>query len=130
MKRAIYVDDMKEVGKVVVRMMHLKGLDTTHIPTYDEAEAIIGNGQLSGLALFATDVSLDNGRAGYDLVRQIRNRGSNVPCLMISGADLEEARKRTSDLRGVYYVQKPFEVSTFFGIIDQALASVETPSSA
>lgn len=49
------------------------------------------------------------GRSGFDLVRELRERGNGTPVLMLTARSELEDRVRGLDLGADYYLTKPFE---------------------
>ena len=104
---ALVVDDDKTSANSIAGSLEKLGFSVTTACTFQKAEARIR--QDKGLSLLVTDLQLDNGRSGWDLVRQTLDRHPQSSVIAVSG-HLPEADPLDAAYQGRYAkLPKPVE---------------------
>jgi DNA-binding response OmpR family regulator len=93
------------------------------------AESAFELARSEGPAAVLTDLDLGPGADGIELIRRLREAGSLVPVLMMSGSDpkVARARLRAAGLDDVHLLEKPFPFEDLMKrlgevVSDQAMA--------
>lgn len=100
--RLLFVDDMADMGELIVDLLRLEGVEVDWCQRGAEAAERLASGRYGALV---TDLSLGGGVDGEALAAQAR--GLDVPTLVISGDALAIERLRGE---GVDALLKPVEI--------------------
>jgi two-component system response regulator TctD len=103
--RILIVEDDAALARGLAQSLRLAGLAVDHEADGNDA-ASIATSEPYGLVIL--DLGLP-GRSGFDVLREIRARKSNVPVLILTARDAVADRVRGLDLGADDYLLKPFE---------------------
>ncbi len=105
MKKVIcVVEDEKDLNELVKRYLEKEGYEVRSYLTYDQALAHINDDDVH---LWVLDIMLDD-KSGFDLIEDIRNRGSQIPVVFMSARDKEFDRIIGLEKGSDDYITKPF----------------------
>lgn len=104
--RLLIVEDDDVLRDGLVVGLSLAGFTSEAVATRADAEAALEAGGFSGMVL---DLMLPDG-SGLDLLRQLRNRGSTLPVLMLTARDRPQERVAGLDGGADDYLGKPFDL--------------------
>jgi two-component system, OmpR family, alkaline phosphatase synthesis response regulator PhoP len=128
MKRILLVEDEEHLAIGIKYNLEAEGYDVE----------IVGDGRAAlerfdsdpqGFDLVILDLMLP-GMSGYAVCESLRNRGNEVPVLMLSARTLVEDRVRGYDVGADQYLQKPFELDELLSMTRNLLARRSRSSSA
>jgi CheY-like chemotaxis protein len=95
-KAVLWVDDHPDNNKLVVRALRRLHLDVEQVPSTEAALAAM---QRRPFDLVISDMGrAGNLRAGYDLLKALRDSGSKVPFFVFSSDDKPEFRREAKEL--------------------------------
>src|SRR6476646_7111527 len=103
--RLLLVEDDVDLGEAVRRNLERGGFTTDLVATADDAEAAIATTDYAALLL---DLGLPD-RDGVALIRQLRQRGSPVPILILTARDAVPDRVGGLEAGADDYLVKPFD---------------------
>ena len=115
------VDDDPGFLRSVVRVLRLNGLTVRAFPS---AEAVEQHGDLANVACLLLDIHL-GGMSGIDLHRRLKQKGSAVPVIFMTGDDGAAPRRSAQQEDCFAYLQKPFAESDLIAAITRALTAHE-----
>ncbi len=105
MKKVIcVVEDEKDLNELVKRYLEKEGYEVRGYLTYESALAHINDDDVH---LWILDIMLDD-KSGFDLIEEIRNRGSQIPVVFMSARDKEFDRIIGLEKGSDDYITKPF----------------------
>jgi DNA-binding response OmpR family regulator len=114
-KRILVVDDERAVGDMLQSMLTAAGYDVSQERSSTVAAELLK--QPEQYDLLVTDVQMPK-VTGLDLVRQLRQAGSTMPVLLISGYSVLPWESMPS---GVRFLSKPFDLAEFRRQVKQLL---------
>lgn len=100
----VIVDDEEELAALVAEQLERGGMRTQVCHDAEHARRYLAKNSAS---LILLDVNLP-GRSGFDLAREMRATGLNVPIIFVTGQIGEQSRVQGFELGGDDYVTKPF----------------------
>ncbi len=105
MKKVIcIVEDEKDLNELVKRYLEKEGYEVRGYLTYESALAHINDDDVH---LWVLDIMLDD-KSGFDLIEEIRARGSTIPVIFMSARDKEFDRIIGLEKGSDDYITKPF----------------------
>lgn len=105
MKKVIcIVEDEKDLNELVKRYLEKEGYEVRSYLTYESAVAHINDDDVH---LWVLDIMLDD-KSGFDLIEEIRSRGSQIPVIFMSARDKEFDRIIGLEKGSDDYITKPF----------------------
>ena len=103
--RILLVEDDAVLARGLAASLKLAGYAVDHETSGTDAAAIA---ESEPYALVILDIGLP-GQSGFEVLRRLRARGSNVPVLILTARDTLADRVKGLDLGADDYLQKPFE---------------------
>lgn len=117
--RILVVDDESAVRRALARMLAALGCGVTEAGSVLEARALLDRDDLS-FDLLLTDFRMP-GESGVHLIRDVLRRHPHLAVLLASG-NFDEARREADGLRGVTFLQKPFDLRELSRAVREAVA--------
>jgi CheY-like chemotaxis protein len=114
--RVLVIEDEAIVRQLLCELVAMLGHEVDAAPD--------GRRGLARLATFRYDVVLTDlampGTSGWDIVRELRDRRTPVPVIMLSGHATEQDIRR-AQVEKVPLLRKPFRIEVLRGLIRQTL---------
>jgi len=104
--RVLIVEDDPMIGKALHTALADEAMTPDWVRNANDAEHALAT---HNYALVLLDIGLP-GRSGFDLLRNLRSRGEEVPAVIISARDDLDGRVDGLDLGADDYLVKPFEM--------------------
>lgn len=98
------VEDEKDLANLVLKYLQKEGYDAELFETGEKALQHIDN----GIQLWILDIMLPGQISGYDLIREIKEKDSQVPIIFTSARDQDIDKIMGLELGGDDYVGKPY----------------------
>ncbi|MEM7412390.1 MAG: ATP-binding protein [Myxococcota bacterium] len=118
----LVVDDQDEVRRVARGFLCAAGYAVREAAGDEDAlEALIGEGGAAGAAV--VDLTLP-GASGYEVAAALRRRVPDLPIVIMSGFDREDAHPSPATRDAFPYVQKPFSQSQLLDALGRAVDDV------
>ena len=108
--RILVVEDDVDLGFIVAEQLEAAGGFAVEFVTTLEAAEKAMSAPASDVAAVLLDVRLPDGD-GREFCAQMRQTGSSLPVILVSGLDQEDDVVRGLDLGADAYVRKPFAAS-------------------
>jgi FixJ family two-component response regulator len=99
------VDDDESVRRAFARLLRSASLDVETFPSAEEFFA--GPREREG-ACILMDIRMP-GTTGFDLQQELKERGIEIPVIVVSASDDEIPRKRAQELGAVSFFRKPVD---------------------
>lgn len=115
--RALLLDDEDAVRRSMKRILIHAGMEVDGAANADEALSLLEGG--GSYDVLVSDVIM-RGRTGPALVREMNERGHDLPVLFVSGYSARELERH--DMAGRPLLQKPFEVGSLIRAVGELLA--------
>jgi two-component system OmpR family response regulator len=115
MAHILIVEDEEHLAKGIKFNLEAEGYRVTAVGTGNRALELVGQ-EASKIDLVILDLMLP-GMSGYAVCEQLRERGVEIPVLILSARTLTEDRTRGFNVGADQYLTKPFE-------LDELLARV------
>jgi DNA-binding response OmpR family regulator len=109
--RVLLVEDEATLRRVIARNLTGRGLQVREA---DSAEAAIGAATSELPDLLLLDINLPD-RTGWDVLRELRRRGTDVPTIVISAVRVSPSRVEEFHL--VAYLPKPFPLEALLRLV-------------
>jgi DNA-binding response OmpR family regulator len=108
----LVVEDEATLRQVITRNLEARGHEVRGAETATEALR-----QLSAWTpdLMLLDINLPD-RSGWDVLRELRERGMHVPTVIVSAVRVSPAR--LEEFRPVAYLPKPFPLDALLRLVD------------
>jgi len=118
-KRVLIVDDAYELGRMLRAAVETlgAGLDVKLVPSAEEA--LLEHAR-QPLDLLVVDIRLP-GMSGLDLTRRLRERGSTMKILLITGMPDKDIPARATAVGADRFMSKPFLMSEFLAVTGELL---------
>lgn len=118
-KRVLIVDDAFELGRMLRAAVETlgAGLDVKLVPSAEEA--LLEHAR-QPLDLLVVDIRLP-GMSGLDLTRRLRERGSTMKILLITGMPDKDIPARATAVGADRFMPKPFLMSEFLAVTGELL---------
>jgi FixJ family two-component response regulator len=111
------VDDDASVRRALGRLIRAEGLSFESFASGEEFLAAITDDARGCLVM---DIRMP-GLTGYDVQKQLRNRGSNIRVIALSAQDDEDAREKARELGAVAFFRKPVDDQALLDAIHWAI---------
>jgi len=123
LKKIVIVDDFTGVRSIVRESLIKRGYEVTECDNAADALKCFNGTQID---LLITDYDMPD-MNGAELVQKIRDmsRYMFTPVVMLSGVNKDRVKDKIKDLNIAAYVQKPFEISQFYTIIERLAGKVQ-----
>jgi FixJ family two-component response regulator len=103
-KNIVVVDDDAEMNQAIKRLLNAAGFCAV---TFESAEALLVAGPLADAGCLVLDVHLP-GLSGFELHRQLKEKGLAVPVIFITAYDDPASRMQAMEAGARAYFTKPF----------------------
>jgi two-component system OmpR family response regulator len=104
--RILIAEDDQVLADGLLRSLRASGAAVDHVASGSEADAALMANEFDLLIL---DLGLPR-LHGFDVLRKLRGRGSNMPVLILTAADAVEERVKGLDYGADDYMAKPFSL--------------------
>src|SRR3990172_5607269 len=120
MKRILVVEDEQHLAFGIKYNLEAEGYDVTTVEDGPSALRLFEDNP-HGVDLVILDLMLP-GMSGYAVCEALREKGNDVPVLMLSARTLVEDRVRGYDVGADQYLQKPFELEELLSMTRNLLS--------
>lgn len=121
-RRLLVVEDEGPLGEMIRDNLQLHGHD---VELVRDGRAAVDRLALGGVDLVVLDIMLPL-LDGFEVLRQLRARGDEVPVLVLSAKARDEDRIRGLELRADDYLTKPFHLRELLLRVDSLLRRAAT----
>ena len=121
-RRLLVVEDEGPLGEMIRDNLQLHGHD---VELVRDGRAAVDRLALGGIDLVVLDIMLPL-LDGFEVLRQLRARGDEVPVLVLSAKARDEDRIRGLELRADDYLTKPFHLRELLLRVDALLRRAAT----
>lgn len=122
--RILVVDDEPDLYEILCFNLESEGFETERAYSAEAALALMGQGQRFDLILL--DVMMEQ-VSGYDMARQLRERGDNTPIIFLTARDAEVDQLEGFSAGADDYITKPFSFPTVLARIRAVLKRTASP---
>jgi signal transduction histidine kinase len=123
--RILLVDDHVDSGRLMQLSLQASGY---HVTTAESVEAALQTATREGFDLLVSDIGLSDG-SGEDLIRQLREKGHNLPGIALSGYGMQRDIERSRAAGFLVHLIKPVSPQQLQMTIDQLIKKLRSPSS-
>lgn len=116
--RILVVDDEPDLCEILCFNLESEGFETERAYSAEAALALMGQGLRFDLILL--DVMMEQ-VSGYDMARQLRERGDNTPIIFLTARDAEVDQLEGFSAGADDYITKPFSFPTVLARIRAVL---------
>jgi DNA-binding response OmpR family regulator len=109
--RVVVVEDDAALRRIIARNLVGRGLVVQEAETAEEALQFL---RAEGADLLLLDVNLP-GRSGWDVLRELRSQGREVPTVVISA--VRASPNRLAEFHPLAYLPKPFPLESLLHIV-------------
>ena len=120
MPHILLVEDEQHLAYGITFNLEAEGYTVTAVADGQAAVSLLESGS-PAIDLVILDIMLP-GLSGYDVCSTIRERGSDVPVVMLTARTLVEDRIRGFDAGTDVYLQKPFDLEELLSVVRNLLA--------
>jgi DNA-binding response OmpR family regulator len=113
-KRVLLVEDEATLRGIIARNLAARGHTVSEADSAGQAIARLTE-ELPDLMLL--DISLPD-RSGWDVLREMRRRGWNVPVVIISAVRV--SRERLEEFKPLAFLPKPFPLEALLRVVSDA----------
>ena len=117
----LYIDDDKQLVKLVTSMLDVAGYDV--LQAYDGIHGIEAY-RANNPDIVITDLVMPN-MDGHDVLKTIKNESPDTPVIVVSGnggiSDIIEALNNNAN----GYIEKPFKKELLYSVVDQAAEKIK-----
>ena len=110
-RTALLVEDEAAFRRIIARNLASRGVEVREAETADQAIAAGGDGRPE---LLLIDISLPD-RSGWDVLRELRRRGIEIPTIVISAVRFPASR--LEEFRPLAYLPKPFPLEALLRLV-------------
>jgi DNA-binding response OmpR family regulator len=110
-RRVLLVEDQATLRKVIARNLSARGLDVGEADTAAQAVEAVRTRKPDLLLL---DINLPD-RTGWDVLRELRQHGSEVPTIVVSAVRVSQSR--LDEFHPLAYLPKPFPIEALLRLI-------------
>jgi FixJ family two-component response regulator len=114
------VDDDESMGRMLNRGLRAAGFD---VAVFASAEELLNSGHLNKSACLIVDVHLP-GMTGLQLQQRLKESGSSLPIILISGQPDERTATRALQDGAIGFFKKPFDIERLLATISDHLATL------
>ncbi|MGH1487749.1 MAG: response regulator [Cellvibrionaceae bacterium] len=104
--RILLTEDDSMIADGIIRKMKQAALETEHAASITEARAAVND---NNIGLLILDLGLPDGD-GLTFLKELRNKGSDIPVLVLTARDEPRARVVGLDMGADDYLIKPFDM--------------------
>ena len=124
-KKIIIVDDFTGVRSIVRESLEKKGYWVLEASSGEEALKYFDGTQVD---LLITDIDMPD-MNGAELISKVRDltRYMFTPVVVLSGVRKERVKDQLEDLNIAAYIQKPFEISHFYKVVERLTGTRSEP---
>ena len=119
MSRVLVIDDQKDVRAMICMVLRLNRFEVIEA---DSAKTALKAFAESGFDAAVVDIFLEDS-CGFDLIAAMRERVPDFPVVAVSGMATLDAVTRSSELRNLVCLQKPFRPVELIRAIETARAA-------
>lgn len=116
-QKILVVDDDSEMSHAISRLLNAAGYCAM---AFDSAEAFLKANSMTGAACMVVDIHLE-GLSGFELRRQLNQKGVQAPVIFITAYDDSALRAQAHDAGAVAYFTKPFTGKSLMAAIAKAI---------
>ncbi len=117
------VDDDASVRRAMERLIRSAGME---VRAFASAQEFLDFESVSQNACMIVDIKLQ-GMSGLELHKELRDRGSDLPVIFVTGFDSPETREQAKKAGAVGYFRKPLDDQALLDTIQWALARDQKP---
>ena len=117
--RILYVDDEPAISKVVEKLLNIYGFDAVMAHNGEEALRIIA-AQQDSIDLVVLDEVMPK-KTGVQCLRELRDSGSSIRVIMVSGHLSDAVRREAFDLGALRFIEKPFRMADLVATLQDVL---------
>ena len=124
-ERLVIIEDEEEIAELAAEFL---GESFRHIECYTsftDAQDAIGRLDADAVSVALVDLSLGDGD-GVELIRELQVKRANIPIVLMSGYDAEEALSRLQDRRLVSFLHKPFSHQQLLNTLEHAIQTADS----
>jgi len=114
------VDDDESMGRMLNRGLRAAGFD---VAVFASAEELLNSGHLDKSSCLIVDVHLP-GMTGIQLQQRLKESGSSLPVILISGLADEHTAMRALQEGAIGFFKKPFNIERLLATISDHLATL------
>ena len=107
------IDDDRSMSRMLNRVITGSGFE---VKSFGSAEEFLDSGAAVDSACLILDMNLP-GMSGADLQRYLRDSGTKVPIIFISGQADDTARRRALDSGAAGFFNKPFKIELLLALV-------------
>jgi DNA-binding response OmpR family regulator len=128
--RILLVEDEAHLARGLVFNFEAEGFEVEHFESAETALDHLAQADGEPIDLVVLDVMLP-GKSGFELLRELRARGDDVPVLMLTARDSERDVVRGLDMGADDYLTKPFSLPVLLARVRTLLrrSAASEPSS-
>ena len=116
--RVLVIDDEPTIRRACERSLAPEGIETTAVCTCEEALGHVAAGETDAIIL---DLMMP-GMGGLEFLRMIREQGSTLPVLVITGYSTPEIRTECRRLGAAHSIAKPFDPDQLLHALERAVS--------
>ena len=121
MTRIGIIDDDRLVRQTTGNLLRYRGLD---VMEFDSAESLLQFGSAAELDCLVVDFHLA-GMSGLDLLHELRDRCTDVPCIIMSGFTTSEEVVELTSAGAAAVMQKPIRSDQLLKTVSQVTSAAE-----
>lgn len=110
-KRLLLVEDEETLRRIIARNLTSRGVRVREAATAEEAVAAV---LAERPDLMLLDINLPD-RSGWDVLRELRRRGAEVPTVVVSAVRVTAAR--LDEFKPLAYLPKPFPLEALLRLV-------------
>jgi DNA-binding response OmpR family regulator len=110
-KRVLLVEDQPSLRKIIARNLSARGLVVGEAETAAQA---VESACKNKPDLLLLDINLPD-RTGWDVLRELRQRGNEVPTIVVSAVRVSQSR--LDEFHPLAYLPKPFPLEALLRLI-------------
>lgn len=118
----LVVEDETEMAQLICQQLELSGMMTQHFPEASPVPRFLSRNFAN---LMILDVNLPD-KNGFELLQEIRAKGSHIPVIFLTANTMENERVRGLEIGGDDYITKPFSFKELIARINAVLRRAET----
>jgi DNA-binding NtrC family response regulator len=104
MMKILVIDDEEVVLNSCKKILTSEGFEVALVPTVDDALTLL---EQDGFSLLLIDIKMPK-RDGFYLMDVLRDRGEQIPMVVMSGYQTDDAMKDATRRGAAFFIPKPF----------------------